>query len=151
MAPPTNLGASWPKATSTYSNSSPLPLSQTPLAFGEPTCKHLKAFRATSKTLFLNICHWPNCKHVLLFFTFLELKLSNFGNVNTLSDFPFQGLIFIFFLNFQQQSPFKNQHLPHLSSENLRIKLNKYDLLRAFQEHQEHPKCYLFFIEKMVQ
>ncbi len=52
--------------------------------------------------------------------------------------------IFAIFLNFQQQNPLNNQHLPHLSSENYEIKFIKSDwglkdlvtLLRSFQQHQ---------------
>jgi hypothetical protein len=40
------------------------------------------------------------------------------------------------------QNPFKNQHVPHLCSENCGIKtLFKSDLLSsAFQQHEEHPQ-----------
>jgi hypothetical protein len=44
------------------------------------------------------------------------------------------------FLNFQKQNPLKNQYLPHLSSENCEISSIKSDLLRAFQQHQEHAQ-----------
>jgi hypothetical protein len=71
-------------------------------------------------------------------FTFSELKISKFGNVNTTT--LRAQLIFIFFqtqflaicLNFQQQNPLKNQYLPHFSSENYEINSIKSDLLKAF-------------------
>ncbi len=95
---------------------------------------------------------------LFLFFTFSELKIYEFGNVNTLRD----QLIFLpnpFFelcLNFQQQNPLKIQYLPHLRSEYYEIKSIKSDLSRAFQQHPQFQHIFQFwfsviFIEKIVQ
>jgi len=48
-------------------------------------------------------------------------------------------------LNFQQQNPRKNQYLPHLSSENCEINSIKFDLPRAFQQHQESTQNPIHF------
>jgi hypothetical protein len=41
------------------------------------------------------------------------------------------------FLKFCQQNPLKNQYLPYLSPENWEINSIKFELCRAFQQHQE--------------
>jgi hypothetical protein len=43
-------------------------------------------------------------------------------------------------LNFQQQNPLNNHHLPHLKLNSI-----KSDLLRALQAHQEHPQIPIQF------
>ncbi len=58
--------------------------------------------------------------------------------------------IFTICLNFQQQNPFINQYLPHLSSKNLEIKFIKYDLLKTFQQHEEHPQISIQFFVSIL-
>ncbi len=80
-----------------------------------------------------------------LFFTFPELKISKFDNVNTLS----AQLTYPSKPNFHNLFEFpaskSTQYLPQFSSENCEINSIKSELSRAFQEHQEHPQIPIWF------
>ncbi len=90
----------------------------------------------------------PLVQHIFLFFTFSELKISNFNDVNT---HTLRALIFLpnpnfaICLNFQRQNPFKNQYLPYISSENCGINSVESDSPRAFQQHQKCPQIPIQF------
>jgi len=78
----------------------------------------------------------PSVNRIFFFFTFSELKISKFSNVDTLKAqllFPSKPIFFAIFLNFQQYNSLKNQYLSHLSSENCEINSIKSDSPRGFQ------------------
>jgi hypothetical protein len=61
------------------------------------------------------------------------------------TDFSFKTHFSQFFLNFQQQNPFKNQYMSHLSSENCERNFIKPDSPRAFQNTKKHPQISTHF------
>jgi hypothetical protein len=95
----------------------------------------------------------PKCEHILLFFTFSELKKLQIQQYETnplrnqLIFFTFFQtqffaiFFFFFFCNFQQQNPLKNQYLPHLSSENCEIKTLLLNLTHSFIQPQATGVC----------
>ncbi len=83
---------------------------------GQHWLKPMTYFEVASKLYICkcSLCRWPKCEHIILFFTFSELKISKFSNVNTLRAHqivPFQTQMFSNGLNFQQQNPLQNQCL----------------------------------------
>jgi len=77
-----------------------------------------------------------------LFFTFSELKLSKFDNVNHIEDsnnFSFQTQFLQFVQISSKQNPLKNQHLLHFSSRNCDVNSIKSDSSRAFQQIPRTP------------
>jgi len=86
-----------------------------------------------------------------LFFTFSELKISKFENVNTLiegsTDFSSQThfLQLVWICSNKIYSKINMFHT-HLSSEYCELDSIESDLLRAVQQHQEHPQIPIQFL-----
>ncbi len=81
------------------------------------------------------------------FFTSTSVAYAIGPSVNTLEGqlIFLPNPIFAICLNFQQQNPFKNQHLPHFSFEKCEINFNR-SIAKGFQQHQEHPQIPIHFL-----